>query len=732
LRRLSQQTRLVILIAYIAVLFVASKLALDVWIPPTSEKGLWFYSGLASLLLGNLLVAPFYSPPADAISNAVAAVIALLAVNVWQPPHSGFDRFLWSAIIMYSILVILSSICSIALKDSRDLVRRKLAQSLALFSATAGTPKLVFSTVYLFGLATYHRHDYREYLIIGAAWAVLVVLQPLELVAYLLKRWREIFRGLSPVDRLGEIVGHQVPDVVLVCQDEDASVIFGDVLVVRAADGRPGLAMALDQVGFSDGCWLRAIHLSVPPEARKDIEDFVTNQDLSDVAAVRADNDAWRSLLDADTTWSNRMLLVGLVAPDSDISRLRIEIVRTDLALDEGRLVEVRVGSRAVLYQIVNGLTREEILRQKNTRGYIRADAKKIGAWNSQLQHFDAVKWIPHPNAPVFLVETVAAAPSRDAIGHFPGTDYPVTIRDVDSLVTHNTAILGILGIGKTFVAIELVERMIASGIKVVCLDLTNQYAEQLSPLYDDQVGRKRIKDLQDVGPGGKINFQKNVEEGGSVEAFQQKLHEILTQFLKPATPDRLAIYNPAEFEVWRQDSKPFQGRASMASLTSAQITRLFTETVLEILQEQGMTDKARCCLVFEEAHSLIPEWNAVASEGDKSATNGTAKAILQGRKYGLGCLVVTQRTANVTKSILNQCNTVIALRVFDATGMDFLRNYIGEDYSAVLSSLEDRHAIVYGRASSCRDPVLIRLNDRSDFIKVFRGQTEMSENNGN
>src|SRR5207244_3872844 len=115
--------------------------------------------------------------------------------------------------------------------------------------------------------------------------------------------------------------------------------------------------------------------------------------------------------------------------------------------------------------------------------------------------------------------------------------------------------------------------------------------------------------------------------------------------------------------------------------------------------------------------------WNAVASDGDRTATNGTAKAILQGRKFGLGCLVITQRTANVTKSILNQCNTVFGLRVFDATGMEFLKNYIGEDYAGVLSTLEDRHAVVFGRASSCRDPVLTRLNNRADFTRVFREQ---------
>jgi hypothetical protein len=48
-------------------------------------------------------------------------------------------------------------------------------------------------------------------------------------------------------------------------------------------------------------------------------------------------------------------------------------------------------------------------------------------------------------------------------------------------------------------------------------------------------------------------------------------------------------------------------------------------------------------------------------------------------------------------------------------------KNYIGEDYAGVLSTLEDRHAVVFGRASSCRDPVLTRLNDRDDFTRMFR-----------
>jgi uncharacterized protein len=52
-----------------------------------------------------------------------------------------------------------------------------------------------------------------------------------------------------------------------------------------------------------------------------------------------------------------------------------------------------------------------------------------------------------------------------------------------------------------------------------------------------------------------------------------------------------------------------------------------------------------------------------------------------------------------------------------------FLRNYIGDDYSGVLSTLEDRYAVLFGRASSCADPVLVRLNDRERFLRLHKQQ---------
>ena len=69
--------------------------------------------------------------------------------------------------------------------------------------------------------------------------------------------------------------------------------------------------------------------------------------------------------------------------------------------------------------------------------------------------------------------------------------------------------------------------------------------------------------------------------------------------------------------------------------------TQVIAETLLALVSDE-FSARARVCLVFEEAHSLIPEWNSAVKDGESSAANGTARAILQGRKYGLGCLVVT------------------------------------------------------------------------------------------
>jgi uncharacterized protein len=183
----SQRVRLGVLLAYIGCLFLASRIALGAWVPPTSDKGLWFYSALAALLLGNLILSPFFTKPADAISYAVTGIIALLATNIWRVPSAAaFDRTIWLATVSYVVIVSLAGFLSIVLKDSENPSIQRLARSLYALCDDFGGPRSIFSVIFLFAIIAFHRNSPREFITLGVAWALVIGLRPLETMVNLL------------------------------------------------------------------------------------------------------------------------------------------------------------------------------------------------------------------------------------------------------------------------------------------------------------------------------------------------------------------------------------------------------------------------------------------------------------------------------------------------------------------------------------------------------------------
>jgi hypothetical protein len=306
-------------------------------------------------------------------------------------------------------------------------------------------------------------------------------------------------------------------------------------------------------------------------------------------------------------------------------------------------------------------------------------------------------------------------------VGSLPGSSYGIRL-GISELVTHNAAILGILGAGKTVLAFELIRRMILARVKVVVLDISGEYGRHFRDVFPQALENSIVEGIAAVIREHAATTTKNVHEGGNIRQFAIAVREELDSFIKGNDPVR--VFNPNAFQVVRQDSKPYADLASMAPLTGAEVTRVFAEQLLaSVATEPSST--ARVCLVLEEAHALVPEWSSTAYEPDRQASNGTAQAILQGRKFGLGVLIITQRTANVTKTVLNQCNTVFAFRIFDATGMEFLSNYIGNAYANILSSLAERQLVLFGRASSSPNPVMVQVNDQADLLGWYSQQRD-------
>lgn len=117
-------------------------------------------------------------------------------------------------------------------------------------------------------------------------------------------------------------------------------------------------------------------------------------------------------------------------------------------------------------------------------------------------------------------------------------------------------------------------------------------------------------------------------------------------------------------------------------------------------------------CIVLEEAHTVIPEWNFIGVSEKKagSLVNSIGQIALQGRKYNVGFIVIAQRTANVSKTVLTQCNSIIAFQQFDKTGSEFLSNYMGKDMVEALPSLKFRQAIAVGKAFRAGIPVIFEV----------------------
>ncbi|MBU0622653.1 MAG: DUF87 domain-containing protein [Gammaproteobacteria bacterium] len=652
---LSQKTRFILLLIEAAILCLASWIAFGKLAPPDGEKGFWFYSALLGLILGARLDTPFYAKPADVVLYAAPAAIALALVSSSANWDSGI-KVAFALAVTFCVIVGLLGAAAILLNDTKPPKLQQISKAVRVLSETLGAPRVIYTVVILFAIYAFHAQSPIETRTILIAWILTAVLSPLESSVKVGRRLMRIFRPYTIIDADGEVVAYQTPGLILIRQSASSRIKGSDIVAVHDPLGKTRLALALDHVGRDEGMLLRAI----------EIEGINVSADLEEQVFALNENAVVR-LPSGDTAVGSSDLvmekdsIVGLVAPDTTVEKLYFEVVKDD-GLEEGRLVEVKIGGRKVTYQLVNGLSKEEVVQQKNTHGFVRAQAQKIGEWDDAAKRFKLVKWLPKPNSPVMLKSTAVFQHSSSAIGHFPGTDYPVSIKNINDLVTHNTAILGILGVGKSMLAIELVERMMVAGIKVICIDLTDQYATALAPFFDAVAEQGRLNNLRQIGQAGRTRVHQNVEQGGSRREFSEALAQDIATFLNAADHSRLKIYNPAQFDVWRQDSKPYNNTASMASLSPAEITHIISDATLQAASNMGMTPNARVCLVYEEAHSLVPEWNSAVADGDKAASNGSARAILQGRKYGLGCLLITQRTANVTKTILNQCNTIFGV----------------------------------------------------------------------
>jgi uncharacterized protein len=110
--------------------------------------------------------------------------------------------------------------------------------------------------------------------------------------------------------------------------------------------------------------------------------------------------------------------------------------------------------------------------------------------------------------------------------------------------------------------------------------------------------------------------------------------------------------------------------------------------------------------IVLEEAHLYLPE-------GTKSAAHRTVTRIAkEGRKYGVGLLVVTQRPSEIDHTVLSQCGTLVSLRLTNAGDRSVVAGAMPDDLaglSSMLPALRTGEALAVGEAVPIPTRIRIR-----------------------
>ena len=149
---------------------------------------------------------------------------------------------------------------------------------------------------------------------------------------------------------------------------------------------------------------LESSTVPIPNELTKRTDDVATALGTGVATRLSLTSDELAMIPDADPASILRRMgqLCGIVDQDTSLDFLQFEVIE-DRELAEGCLVETNISGVAVLYQVMEGLTREDIVQQKNKYGYARGKARKIGRWNPDDETFKPVKWLPNMNGAIFL-----------------------------------------------------------------------------------------------------------------------------------------------------------------------------------------------------------------------------------------------------------------------------------------------------------------------------------------
>lgn len=654
---------------------------------PQSVTATVIFTSLVMVSFVTLFLEHWFTKPTDVLAASIS-ILLLLAPLSQQLDALG----VWYAIFFwYNLVMAAAALLALLLLDNTKAsasLQNRMSYYMKEFATTFGHGRLLYFALFILTMLFYIDSQSSFFMVLFVYSAAILLADPKRFLL------RLATGNPSHSDDIGEIFGVQSKNIFLVkLYHERKPVRRFDFVEFRYSmdmSDRVRKGLIIDNYLLNQEQWVKVLTSS---DISKSVGDAAVHVDIRDNVVYKLVPDDSEQVLPR---------FVGVVVENSNILTLRFEY-GSNVPVAEGTLLEVTVGTVPVLYQIVQGVTGTELLESKNEAGFIIGHAVQLGTWNAETLAFDRFGWLPEVNSPVYLAKTVKAAqspPGEFLIGHIPDTNFPVFLNK-EHAISHHLAILGVTGSGKSVLARDLIRRFAADATKIICVDFTNEYTRRFADLDAGSIvsadRAEAMFQAIDALSEEMAEF-KNKRNQGRITHFEkiltQHFNEVITGFLQ--SNRRISIFELPD----------------VSNTTSIlDYTRWFFKILFQIAKSNANCGK-QICMVLEEAHTVVPEWNFIGTDDkvSQSLVNSIGQIALQGRKYQIGFMVIAQRTANVSKTVLTQCNSVIAFQQFDKTGADFLTNYMGSEMVAALPMLRPRQAIAVGKAFRSGMPTIFQV----------------------
>ncbi len=225
--------------------------------------------------------------------------------------------------------------------------------------------------------------------------------------------------------------------------------------------------------------------------------------------------------------------------------------------------------------------------------------------------------------------------------------------------------------------------------------------------------------------PGAKAGTEKQGDFNGKLSRLIARLENKVTDrrlgflFQSPAEAGQLTWLNDLSLALLAGTSRQGDKKGGVKIIDFSEVPSDILPLIVSLIarlafavQQWTVSEKRHPLAMFcDEAHLYIPQ----RSEGDAPSEVSIRifeRIAKEGRKYGVGLLVISQRPSEVNHTVLSQCNNLVAMRLTNAEDQSVVKRLLPDSlggFGDILSVLDTGEALVVGDASLLPSRVRIK-----------------------